>query len=186
MRSTPSSRIRFSSVPLRRPYRVGKTAPTVRPAVPDDAEGIAEVHVRTWRETYAHLLPAAYLDGLDVARRAEQWRGTLTDGSAEAPPFAALDGERIVGFTLAGTARDEDPPRPFQLYAINVVASAHGSGAGQALLDAAVGDSPAYLWAADDNPRAESFYRRNGFVRDGAVERQTFQGAEMVTVRMVR
>jgi GNAT superfamily N-acetyltransferase len=162
------------------------TAPTVRPAVPDDADGIAEVHVSTWRETYAHLLPASYLDGLDVTRRAEQWRETLTDGSAEAPPFVALDSDRIVGFALAGPARDEHPPRDLQLYAINVLASAHGTGTGQALLDAAVGDAPACLWAADDNPRAEAFYRRNGFARDGGVERQTFQGAEMVTVRMVR
>ncbi|CAQ01385.1 putative acetyltransferase [Clavibacter sepedonicus] len=153
--------------------------------MPDDAEGIAEVHVRSWQETYAHLLPAEYLAGLDVAARAEQWRGTLAS-SAAAPPFVALDGDRIVGFALAGPARDEDPPRPFQLYAINVVASAHGSGAGQALIDAAVGDSPAYLWAADDNPRAEAFYRRNGFARDGGVERRMYQGAEMVTMRMVR
>ncbi|ALD13120.1 GNAT family N-acetyltransferase [Clavibacter capsici] len=160
--------------------------PTVRPAVPADAEGIAKVHIRTWRETYAHLLPASYLDGLDVATRAEDWRRTLTDGSAGTPPFVALDDDRIVGFALSGPARDEDPPRPFQLYAINVVASAHGSGAGQALFDAAVGDSPSYLWAADDNPRAEAFYRRNGFVRDGGVERRMYQGAEMVTVRMVR
>lgn len=158
---------------------------TLRPAVPDDADGIAEVHIRTWQETYAHLLPASYLDGLDVATRAEQWRGTLTSASA-APPFVALDDDRIVGFALAGPARDEDPPRLFQLYAINVFASAHGTGAGQALFDAAVGDSPAYLWAADDNPRAEAFYRRNGFARDGGVERRMYQGAEMVTVRMVR
>lgn len=160
-------------------------APTVRPAAPGDADGIAEVHIRTWQETYAHLLPASYLDGLDVATRAADWRRTLTSSSA-APPWVALDGDRIVGFALSGPARDEDPPRPFQLYAINVIASAHGSGAGQALFDAAVGDSPAYLWAADDNPRAEAFYRRNGFVRDGGVERQVYQGAEMVTVRMVR
>ncbi|MFT2705831.1 N-acetyltransferase family protein [Clavibacter zhangzhiyongii] len=109
-------------------------APTIRPAVPADADGIAEVHIRTWRETYAHLLPASYLDGLDVATRAEQWRGTLTSSSG-APPFVALLDDRIVGFALAGPARDEDPPRPFQLYAINVVASAHGTGAGQALFD---------------------------------------------------
>ena len=159
--------------------------PTVRPAAPDDADGIAEVHIRTWQETYADLLPAAYLAGLDVAARAEQWRGSLASASA-APPFVALDGDRIVGFALSGPARDEDPPRDFQLYAINMVASAHGTGAGQALFDAAVGDSPAYLWAADDNPRAEAFYRRNGFARDGGVERRMYQGAEMVTVRMVR
>jgi GNAT superfamily N-acetyltransferase len=162
------------------------TAPTVRPAVPADADGIAEVHIRTWQETYAHLLPASYLNGLDVATRAEDWRRTLTDASVGTPPFVALDGDRVVGFALAGPARDEEPPRDFQLYAINVVASAHGTGAGQALFDAAVGDSAAYLWAADDNPRAEAFYRRNGFARDGGVERQMYQGAEMVTVRMVR
>ncbi len=111
------------------------THPTVRPAVPDDADGIAEVHIRTWQETYAHLLPAAYLDGLDVAARAEQWRGSLGDASG-APTVVALDDDRIVGVALAGPARDEDPPRPFQLYAIDVVASAHGTGAGagQALL----------------------------------------------------
>ncbi|WP_228504213.1 GNAT family N-acetyltransferase [Clavibacter phaseoli] len=130
-------------------------------------------------------MPASYLNGLDVAARSEQWHGTLTSSSA-APPFVALDGDRIVGFALARTARDEDPPRDFQLYAINVVASAHGTGAGQALFDATVGDAPAYLWAADNNPRAEAFYRRNGFARDGGVERQMYQGAEMVTVRMVR
>ncbi|WP_086517796.1 GNAT family N-acetyltransferase [Clavibacter michiganensis] len=160
-------------------------APTVRSAVPADADGIAEVHIRTWQETYAHLLPASYLAGLDVATRAEDWRRTLTSSSS-APPWVALEGDRIVGFALSGPARDEDPPRPFQLYAINMVASAHGSGAGQALFDAAVGDSPAYLWAADDNPRAEAFYRRNGFARDGGVERRMYQGVEMVTVRMVR
>ena len=62
---------------------------------------------------------------------------------------------------------------------------AHGSGTGQALLDAAIGDAPAYLWVAEDNPRAQAFYRRNGFVPDGA--REVLAHAEnLVEIRMVR
>lgn len=48
---------------------------------------------------------------------------------------------------------------------------AHGSGLGQALLDTAIGTEPAYLWIMAGNPRAEAFYRRNGFVPDGLAVR---------------
>jgi len=37
------------------------------------------------------------------------------------------------------------------------------------LLDAALGDQPALLWVAEQNPRAIAFYQRNGFSFDGQV-----------------
>ena len=40
--------------------------------------------------------------------------------------------------------------------------------AGQALLDAVLGEEPAQLWVAEANPRAIRFYERNGFRADGA------------------
>jgi hypothetical protein len=49
----------------------------VRPAVLQDAPAIAAVHVATWRDAYAGLLPDDFLDGLDVDQRAERWRGRL-------------------------------------------------------------------------------------------------------------
>ncbi|WP_439688481.1 GNAT family N-acetyltransferase [Curtobacterium sp. SP.BCp] len=64
-----------------------------------------------------------------------------------------------------------------------VLARAHGSGAGQALLDAALGHRSASLWVAEDNPRAQAFYRRNGFTVDGATS--SFGPIER-SVRMVR
>lgn len=68
---------------------------------------------------------------------------------------------------------------------INILASHYGMGVGQALLDAAIGDRPASLWVAEDNPRAQAFYRRNGFALDGA--RDTIERLEnMAEVRMVR
>jgi ribosomal protein S18 acetylase RimI-like enzyme len=51
-----------------------------------------------------------------------------------------------------------------------VTRAAHGTGIGQALLDEVLGEEPAMLWVAKENPRAIAFYRRNGFELDGAEE----------------
>jgi GNAT superfamily N-acetyltransferase len=52
--------------------------------------------------------------------------------------------------------------RPFVL-----LPSEHGTGLGQRLLDAALGDAPASLWMTKDSPRALAFSRRNGSDLDG-------------------
>jgi GNAT superfamily N-acetyltransferase len=72
------------------------------------------------------------------------------------------------------------------LPSIYVVASHYGSGAGQRLLDAALGDLPAFLWVADDNPRARAFYARNGFVPDGTTKVGPVAGTPVLEVRLVR
>ena len=38
----------------------------VRPARPEDARRIAEIHVETWRATYPGVMPQEVLDGLSV------------------------------------------------------------------------------------------------------------------------
>ena len=68
------------------------------------------------------------------------------------------------------TAKEQELPRDRQLYNIYVSHAAHGIGVGQALLDGVLGEEPAMLWVAKENPRAIAFYRRNGFELDGAEE----------------
>ena len=88
------------------------------------------------------------------------------DLDREAP--GRVDRERVEAWTMV----------------IYVLEGHHGTGVGQALVDAAIGDRPAYLWALDDNPRAHAFYRRNGFELDGA---EQFDELWQVTeVRFVR
>ncbi|MET4093854.1 GNAT family N-acetyltransferase [Arthrobacter sp. UYCu712] len=156
---------------------------SIRYAVPDDAAGIARVHVQAWRETYAHLLPADTLAGLDVGAREETWRERI---AATTDVRVASDGAEIIGWATAGAGRDADCPRPLELEGIYVLASHLGSGAGQLLLDAAVGVRPAYLWIAADNPRALAFYRRNGFVQDGASGTAELAGVPVRIMRLVR
>lgn len=143
-------------------------AGAVRSAVPADAEAIAEVHVACWREAYAHVLSPAFLAALDVDARCLQWARRLANPDPDRLVVVAVTDDRIVGLALSGRSRDTPPVRELQLDALYVLADQHGTGLGQALLDAALGGRPAALWTAEDNPRARAFYTRNGFTPDGA------------------
>jgi GNAT superfamily N-acetyltransferase len=66
-----------------------------------------------------------------------------------------------------------------------VRAAHHGTGAGQALLDATLGDALTMLWVAKANPRAIAFYTRNGFVFDGA-EQSDSRTPGLASLRMIR
>ena len=57
---------------------------------------------------------------------------------------------------------------PFQLHHLYTRQHTHGSGLGQQLLEIALPDGCAtYLWILHGNPRADRFYRRNGFAPNG-------------------
>lgn len=153
--------------------------------------------MRTWEQSYCDLLPAGYFDADHSRMRREMWTRMLNDpGSEWTVRVAEVDG-RMVGFARSGpssgpettagpaAASDGTPPRERQLYNIYVLDDAHGTGIGQALLDAVIGDEPALLWVAAQNPRAITFYRRNGFEFDGT--EQVDPGAPLITdARMVR
>ncbi|SOC88199.1 L-amino acid N-acyltransferase YncA [Curtobacterium sp. 314Chir4.1] len=156
----------------------------VRAARTGDAAGIAAVHVQAWREAYAHLMPADFLASLDVQRRESGWITIIADETTDV--FVALDEEEIIGWASAGPGRDSDAVRPRELEGIYVLASAHGTGVGQRLLEAAVGDDAAYLWMAEDNPRAEAFYRRNGFTRDSEAKEESIGPVRLPVVRLTR
>ena len=85
------------------------------------------------------------------------------------------------GFGSSG----QELPRGRQLFSLFVAEAQYGTGAGQALLDATAGGSPALLWVVKENPQAVAFYGRNGFEFDGA--EQADAGAPgILDARMVR
>jgi hypothetical protein len=67
------------------------TEPRFRRAAVPDAEEIAAVHIRSWRETYAGMMPAGTLAELDPAEWAERWRGRLAESEEASAVFLALD-----------------------------------------------------------------------------------------------
>lgn len=153
-----------------------------RPAV-DDLEELSRVHVRVWQEAYAGLMPADYLAALDPAAGIDRWRERIAN-PGDVGWWLARDDDGIVGMATSGPARDTDPPVGFELYAINVLRRAHGTGLADDLLAHAIGDRPAYLWVLEGNSRAEAFYRRHGFADDGVRKPEPDTG--VLEMRMVR
>jgi GNAT superfamily N-acetyltransferase len=160
---------------------------TVRRATLEDAAEVARVQVATWHEAYTGRMPQSILDALDVQESRERWHRIMKAASDRSAPGGVWLAERdgsAVGFAAAGVSRDI--PVGWHLYAIYLLAEHHGSGAGQALLDAAIGQDPASLWILEDNPRARAFYERNGFRADGRVQDDDQWGESVREVRMVR
>lgn len=151
-----------------------------------DAASIADLHVATWKEAYSHLLPQNYFSEEYVEGRRRLWSRVLAD-DVMTVRVAEDDGE-VIGFAWVGPGmglEGEEAPRDRQLYAIYVLAAHYGTGVAQALLDEALGDGPAMLWVAKENPRATAFYARNGFRFDG-VEQIDPYAPTITDARMVR
>lgn len=152
---------------------------TVRPARLADADGIAEVHVRSWQAAYRGLMPQDVLDGLSVEQRAEGWRGILGDPARISRTLVAERDGRIVGWAGFGGARDEDAPGTGELWGIYALPEAWSSGVGHALIAAVerelvdAGHASAYLWVLAGNERASAFYERHGWHADGGARVET-------------
>jgi ribosomal protein S18 acetylase RimI-like enzyme len=149
-----------------------------RNAEPVDAPALGALHVASWRETYAGLLPAEFLDGLSPDRRGEVWSAVLQDPSihgATAVCLAERDGE-AVGFGACGSQRDAAlQARGFtgEIGAVYVLRCCQGAGVGGALMRLMAralfeaGHAGASLWVLRDNIPARRFYERLGGVPAG-------------------
>ncbi|MDQ2757874.1 MAG: GNAT family N-acetyltransferase [Actinomycetota bacterium] len=99
--------------------------------------------------------------------------------------LTALDQDgSVVGLASGGASRDDDAPTAWELYTINVQQPSQGSGLAHDLLVEVLGDRPASVWVLTANGRAQSFYRRHGFLPDGAT--RPHEGSGAPEQRMVR
>lgn len=145
----------------------------VRDATPDDVEGVARVHVQSWRETYAGLLSADALAGLSVEERAAMWRQAVTRVNPRARFLVAqtATGE-IVGFARGGPARAGEDllGTEAEIYAIYLVDSVKRQGLGRRLMRGVFdhlggsGFASAGLWVLTGNIPARRFYEAIGGV----------------------
>jgi anti-sigma regulatory factor (Ser/Thr protein kinase)/GNAT superfamily N-acetyltransferase len=134
---------------------------------------MARIQVRCWQETYRGLVSDDVLDdpGFPAARE-RFWSVALSDPRYRDNHTAvAEENGELIGIAMSGPPLDAGVAWTRQLYVLYVVAAEHGTGVGPALLDAVVdAEEPVALWVADPNPRAQAFYRKHGFVADGAAQ----------------
>jgi ribosomal protein S18 acetylase RimI-like enzyme len=102
------------------------------------------------------------------------------------------DGSGLLGYVGCGTNRDPDPPpEAGEVRSMFVASWAWRRGVGRALMEAALDDlrdrgyTAAVVWSFADNDRADAFYERMGFERDGT-ERSNEVWAHIPEVRYRR
>ncbi|MCV2393988.1 GNAT family N-acetyltransferase [Actinotalea sp. M2MS4P-6] len=162
---------------------------TIRPAVVDDADAIAQVHVASWRQAYAGHVPQAQLDGLDTGSWSRSWRDRIA--GRHGTILVAEDDGDVIGFVSYGASRDEDAsPGTIEIYAIYLEPHAWGHGAAREMMRTLLGSLPdsgtVTLWALASNERARHFYRRHGFTPDGVERMEEIGGASVLEVRYRR
>lgn len=149
----------------------------LRPAVHADAQQIAAVHVATWRDAYANILPTDMLIGLSVDRYADDWRRTLMQQRQRESITVAAAGDAVVGFATAGPARrtaDTDRGEVTMLY---VLGDYQERGLGRALLRASFGGllchgmTAATIWVVRQNPSRFFYEAMGGVARRHRTER---------------
>jgi ribosomal protein S18 acetylase RimI-like enzyme len=158
----------------------------IRQATPVDAEAVVRMHTLAHEETYGDQLSAEFFRArrASIPERVERRRPFLAGSD---PRIIAVDANNeVVGFADAGPGQDEDGPEALELYSLYTLRRTHGSGLGAALLGAAIGESPAYLWVLENNPRAQAFYVKHGFRPDGMRGLLPPEWEELPEIRMVR
>ena len=107
----------------------------VRPARVNDARGIADVHVASWRTTYKGIFPDTLLDGLCVDKREQSWRETLAASEPSSVTLVACDVDgSIVGFISGGVERTGRLGYEGEVYAIYLLQLAQRQGLGTLLV----------------------------------------------------
>ena len=143
----------------------------IRPAEPEDARAVAEIHVEAWRAAYESILPEAFLASLNVASRQEFWTQFLIKKKGRL--LVAMDGMRMLGWINTGRCRDDDAlPSDAEIWALYVSPAVWSKGVGRQLWESAqcslreAGFIRCSLWVLAQNVRAIRFYQAAGFERD--------------------
>ncbi|MBX3479559.1 MAG: GNAT family N-acetyltransferase [Caulobacter sp.] len=151
------------------------TTPTIRRAVPADAETLSRIGAETFSETFGHLYPPQDLSRfLRTAYSLESTRADLADPT-RALWLVEADGEAI-GYALAGLCTLPHPDVTEdcgEVKRIYLRKGRQGGGLGGRLLAEALAwlerDGPRQLWIGvwSENHGAQRFYRRLGFEKAG-------------------
>ena len=148
---------------------------TIRPAGPDDAAAIADMHYRSRKQAFEGHIADEILDDLEGLKQEWTEYFRAPDGRVA---VAEVDDE-IIGVAYG------IPGERTELRNLYLLKGASGSGVAQRLLDGVIHPGePALLWVADFNDRAKAFYTKLGFTFDG--ETKTHQRDGITVALMVR
>ncbi|HEX8514063.1 MAG TPA: GNAT family N-acetyltransferase [Allosphingosinicella sp.] len=146
---------------------------TYRDLTADDAAALADLHRRTFVETFGHLYRPEDLEAFLAQLSEEGFRKELLDGRHRIR-FAEAGGAPVAFVKLGPITLPVEPERPaLEFRQLYVLKAWQGAGVAQALSEWAIeqarqlGAEALYLSVFTENHRAKAFYRRYGFTYVG-------------------
>lgn len=153
-----------------------------RAAGPADTEAVAQLHARSWRESYRGEFTDEFLDGDLLGERLRVWQERLAHPPENQFVLLAVEGDELRGFVCVYGSHD--PQWGSFIDNIHVAADAKRRGIGAALLKQAGAwlgrQHPGrgmYLWVLESNASARSFYQGLGARDAGVTTMETHGGA---------
>lgn len=142
----------------------------IREAQPGDARSIADLHIRSWRDTYPGILPAGYLSDTIVHERRDYWQQAFKD--QQPGEFVLLMPGKPQPLGFISVLRNREPGYDGLIDNLHVLPGQTGQGLGRQLLGAAAerlvetGAGSVCLWVFDANRPTVRFYERLGGLAD--------------------
>lgn len=152
----------------------------------DDFEAIGNIYSCSWKSAYQGIVPQSYLDELSGSR----WSSVSVDSQYDA--YVIMDKEKYAGTSSICAARDEKMMGWGEIISIYLLPEYFGKGYAKPLLDCAVnalvgkGYKSIYLWVLDYNIRAQKFYEKHGFEKNGDAASLTIGGKELTEIRYIK
>ena len=140
----------------------------IRKATLEDVEGIAKVHINSWKSTYKGIIPDDFLGKLNIESGIKRWRERLENPSEKYRILIAEDDkQQIIGFIDGGNNRGESDTYDAELYSFYLLEEVQKQGIGREMLRAFAeelkneGFFNLIVWVLKDNP-ARTFYENMG------------------------
>jgi GNAT superfamily N-acetyltransferase len=140
-----------------------------REATIDDCMSVAGVHVRSWQESFAGIVPQAFLDKMSVEKRARAFEEGFRAASYKMY-VAEVPESGVIGFADRGEPRDNIGRYAAELYAIYLLPEFQRRGIGENLFKLVVesfvreGRCSMYLYALEVSPYRTFYEKMNGRV----------------------
>lgn len=173
----------------------GERDHALRLAEAADAEALAQLHIKSWREIYKDVFPGHVLAELNAATHAAYWRSLVA--AAPGGTVVCERGPAVIGFlSLAAAADDGSRESAGEITSIYLDPQHWRRGYGAALIRWALSEAECrgwrrvILWSLRENAHARAFYESVGFHPDGASKTghlgERFSGVQEMYVTLVR
>lgn len=167
---------------------MGKSDIKISQAKTDEFKEIAQVHLKSWKETYTGLIPNEFLENLKLKEKENLWKKVLeiTENGEEFLTAKDITG-KIIGFANGGAAREREHGFQAELKAIYLLKEYQGKGIGRKIFDEIKrklfekGFTDLYLWVLEDNPTC-IIYDKLGGQKTSITRTQKFGSANLKEV----